>query len=159
MDPFVTTIILHDDVVPRLTPTSCRGLLKHLLHIRETWVKTLIEEDLRAVGERAKQVWAPRFRQHFTLTNSSKSIKKYCKKQIEKGKNKLLPVISTNDKEDYHVEEENSQSDVKEEDSFCSGQWGEKFGISLAPSFDSAMHTEEEDPLSNAEASPAPVAS
>ena len=88
VDSFVTTAVLHDDVFPRLTPTSCRGLLKHLLHIRETWVKTHIEEDLRAVGERAKTAWAPRFRQNFALPSSSTSIKKYCKKQIQKGKRK-----------------------------------------------------------------------
>ena len=40
VDSFVTTVVLHDDVIPRLTPSSCRGLLKHLLHIRETWVKS-----------------------------------------------------------------------------------------------------------------------
>ncbi|KAG7346309.1 FYVE zinc finger domain containing protein [Nitzschia inconspicua] len=87
VNSFVTTVVLHDDVFPRLTPTSCRGLLKHLLHIRETWVKTHIEEDLRAVGERAKTAWAPRFRQNFALhSTSTSSIKKYCKKQIQKGR-------------------------------------------------------------------------
>ena len=92
VDSFVTTVVLHDDVFPRLTPTSCRGLLKHLLYIRETWVEAHIEEDLRAVGERAKTAWAPRFRQNFALRSSTKSIKKYCKKQILRGKSKLTPV-------------------------------------------------------------------
>lgn len=144
VNPFVTTTILHDDVVPRLTPTSCRGLLKHLLHIRETWVKTHMEEDLRAVGKRASQVWAPRFRQNFTLT-SSKSIKKYCKRQIQIGKSKLM---ATN-KDGTYAEEERSQMDSS---SFSSGQWGEKLGISVAPSFDSKSNIdEEEDHLNSTE--------
>ena len=90
VDSFVTTVVLHDDVFPRLTPTSCRGLLKHLLYIRETWVKAHMEEDLWAVGERAKTAWAPRFRQNFALQSSTSSIKKYCKKQIFRGKRNLI---------------------------------------------------------------------
>jgi hypothetical protein len=43
MESFVTTVVLHDDVVPRLTLTSIRGLVKHLLHIRETWVQIHLE--------------------------------------------------------------------------------------------------------------------
>lgn len=89
VDPFVTTVVLHDDVFPRLTPTSCRGLLKHLLHIRETWVKIHMEDDLRAVGERAKSVWAPKFRQSFALQPTPSSLQKYCEKQYQQGKKKL----------------------------------------------------------------------
>eukprot|EP00529_Nitzschia_sp_RCC80_P000277 CAMPEP_0113443416 /NCGR_PEP_ID=MMETSP0014_2-20120614/2128_1 /TAXON_ID=2857 /ORGANISM="Nitzschia sp." /LENGTH=863 /DNA_ID=CAMNT_0000334373 /DNA_START=1 /DNA_END=2592 /DNA_ORIENTATION=- /assembly_acc=CAM_ASM_000159 len=92
VNSFVTTVVLHDDVFPRLTPTSCRGLLKHLLHIRETWVKAHMEEDLRAVSERAATAWAPRLRHNFTLGSSSSSIKSYCKKKIQIGKKKLMPL-------------------------------------------------------------------
>lgn len=101
-ESFVTTAVLHDDVVPRLTPTSCRGLLKHLLHIRETWVKAHLTDDLLAIGERASLAWAPRWRSGFTLTSSSlrratlsrssRSIKRYCQKQIKYGKKHLLAV-------------------------------------------------------------------
>jgi Lipase (class 3) len=99
-ESFVTTAILHDDVVPRLTPTSCRGLLKHLLHIRETWVKAHLTDDLMAIGERASMAWAPRWRSGFTLASSSKlslkrssqSIKKYCQKKISKGTKQLMSV-------------------------------------------------------------------
>lgn len=143
VDHFVTTVILHDDVFPRLTATSCRGLLKHLLHIRETWVKTHIGEDLRAVSERAKQAWAPRFRQPFTLNVASKSIKKYCKKQILKGTRKLVDV-KNNPPCGNLDEEEDTEAYVKDEESFSSDNdhWGEKFfapisGLSLTQSFES----------------------
>jgi hypothetical protein len=86
---FVTTVVLHDDVIPRLTPTSIRGLLKHLLHIRETWVKMHLADDLRAISDRAMTAWAPRWRGSFTIGDSA-SVKRYCHKQIQNGKKKLL---------------------------------------------------------------------
>lgn len=90
---FVTTVVLHDDVVPRLTPTSCRGLLKHLLHIRETWVKVHFADDIRAFTDRAKTAWAPRWRPGFTLSASSSiKLKRYCRKQLQYGKKQLLLV-------------------------------------------------------------------
>jgi hypothetical protein len=93
VNPFVTTVVLHDDVVPRLTLASCRGLLKHLLHIRETWVKEHFADDIRAFTERAKTAWAPRWRGGFTLTSSSSmKLKRYCRKQFQKGKKQLLIV-------------------------------------------------------------------
>jgi hypothetical protein len=90
VNSFVTTVVLHDDVVPRLTLASCRGLLKHLLHIRETWVKEHFADDVRAFTDRAKTAWAPRWRGGFTLTSSSSvKLKRYCRKQIQKGKKQL----------------------------------------------------------------------
>jgi len=77
---YVTSCVLHDDVVPRLTATSIRGLLKHLLYVRETWVKDHLSADISAYAERAKGAWAPRWRQSFTL------IKSTSKKQIGKAK-------------------------------------------------------------------------
>jgi len=99
-ESFVTTAVLHDDVVPRLTPTSCRGLLKHLLHIRETWVKAHLEDDLLAIGERASLAWAPRWRSGFTLTSASKVslrrssrlIKRVGKKMIKSGTKQIVSV-------------------------------------------------------------------
>lgn len=81
-------VVLHDDVVPRLTPTSVRGLLKHLLYIRETWVKTHLSDDLNAITERASHVWPARLRGSFTLmkkkgVESAKRLKKSCKKRIQ----------------------------------------------------------------------------
>ncbi len=58
---YVVNCVLHDDVIPRLTPTSIRALLKHLLYIRETWVKTHLNEDLMAITERAKTVVSQSF--------------------------------------------------------------------------------------------------
>ena len=77
-----------DDVVPRLTPTSVRGLLKHLLYIRETWVKTHLSDDLHAITERAYHVWPNRLRGSFTLLKkkgvaSAKRLKKSCKRRIQ----------------------------------------------------------------------------
>jgi Lipase (class 3)/FYVE zinc finger len=92
VDAFVTTVVLHDDCVPRLTPTSCRGLLKHLLHIRETWVKDHFTDDIRAITDRAKTAWAPRWRGSFTLSSSSSKLKRYCRKQILYGKQRIRQV-------------------------------------------------------------------
>ncbi|KAL3810993.1 hypothetical protein ACHAXA_006545 [Cyclostephanos tholiformis] len=83
-----TSVVLHDDVVPRLTPTSVRGLLKHLLYIRETWVKTHLSDDLNAITERAYHVWPNRLRGSFTLLKkkgvaSAKRLKKTCEKRIQ----------------------------------------------------------------------------
>lgn len=96
---YVTNCVLHDDVIPRLTPTSIRALLKHLLYIRETWVKVHLADDLLAITERAKKAWAPRMRNGFTLMCASNpSIKMYTKlkaksssikKNMKKGKKKL----------------------------------------------------------------------
>ena len=86
MESFVTTVVLHDDVVPRLTPTSIRGLVKHLLHIRETWVQIHLKDDLMALTERAKSVWAPRWRSGFTLRDASG----FCRKHLKYGTKKLL---------------------------------------------------------------------
>jgi hypothetical protein len=72
---FVTTAVLHNDVVPRLSPTTCWGLLKHLLHIHETWVKTHFPDDMKAYTDRAKTAWAPKWRGAFTLPNASSRIK------------------------------------------------------------------------------------
>ena len=81
-------VVLHDDVVPRLTPTSVRGLLKHLLYIRETWVKTHLSDDLSAITERAYHAWPTRLRGSFTLMKkkgaaSARRLKKSCKEKIQ----------------------------------------------------------------------------
>ena len=137
---FVTTVVLHDDVFPRLTPTSCRGLLKHLLYIRETWVKAHIGEDLRAVGERAKTAWAPRVRQNFALRRSTSSIKKYYKKKLLRGKSKT----KNYSKKECSVDDSDGSirgiqvCDLKDEFCDCSemesiasdpSEWGEKFFV------------------------------
>jgi Lipase (class 3)/FYVE zinc finger len=84
MQSFVTSVVLHDDVVPRLTPTSIRGLMKHLLHIRETWVQKHLKDDLDALKERAKSAWAPRWRSGFTLKDASG----FCRKHLQYRKEK-----------------------------------------------------------------------
>jgi len=101
---YVTNCVMHDDCIPRLTPTSIRALLKHLLYIRETWVKTHLTDDLMAITERAKTAWAPKLRNGFTLMyTGNPSIKVYTKlkakgkslkKKIKKGKKKLKTMAS-----------------------------------------------------------------
>jgi hypothetical protein len=134
VNTFVTTVVLHDDIFPRLTPTSCRGLLKHLLHIRETWVKTHMADDLMAIHDRAKTAWAPRFRQGFTLKSSSRSLKRYCRKKMVDGKKQLLSVKDklVGDMADEELNEEHkteNSTSVADSESFTSdsNQWGEKF--------------------------------
>ncbi|CAB1111040.1 unnamed protein product [Ectocarpus sp. CCAP 1310/34] len=56
-----TSVVLHDDVVPRITPHAVRALLKDLLCTKEGWVKHLYN-DWDAVVGRAKGLWAPRWR-------------------------------------------------------------------------------------------------
>ena len=90
---YVTNCVLHDDVIPRLTPTSIRALLKHLLYIRETWVKAHLTDDLMAITERAKTAWAPRLRNGFSLKSAKKPSLKLYKKIKAKGssiQNKLV---------------------------------------------------------------------
>jgi hypothetical protein len=84
---YATNVVLHDDVVPRLTPTSIRSLLKHLLHIRETWVKAHLSDDLRCYHERAYKVWPSRVRESFSLSKKvlTKKLKKSYRKRMEKG--------------------------------------------------------------------------
>ena len=65
-----------------------RGLLKHLLYIRETWVRTHLSDDLNAITERAYHVWPNRLRGSFTLLKkkgvaSAKRLKKSCEKRIQ----------------------------------------------------------------------------
>jgi len=127
---FVTTVVLHDDVVPRLTPTSIRSLLKHLLHIRETWVKAHLTNDLIAITERARTAWAPRWRSGFTMNKStSRSFKRYCRKQIQVGKRKLLSVqgklVSSSDvSEELSREEGGEQKSATGDESIiiCPGE-------------------------------------
>lgn len=87
---YATNVVLHDDVVPRLTPTSIRSLLKHLLHIRETWVKAHLSDDLKCYHERAYKVWPTRVRESFSLSKkmlkkTSKKLKKSYRKRMQKG--------------------------------------------------------------------------
>lgn len=118
---FVTNVVLHDDVVPRLTPTSIRGLLKHLLYIRETWVKTHLSDDLHAITERAYNVWPTRLRGSFTLLKqkgfySAKKLKKSCKKRLLEQKG-LSPAATSKDNldEKYNNERDEISAEVVED--------------------------------------------
>jgi len=105
---YVTNVVMHDDVIPRLTPTSIRGLLKHLLYIRETWVKAHLSDDLSAITERAYHVWPTRLRSSFTLLKkkgvaSAKKLKKSCRKKLRRETKSMtsMPGSATKDVHEY----------------------------------------------------------
>ena len=60
-EAFSTTVILHDDVVPRITPTGVRGLLRDLLQEKET-AEQHWQDDVEAIIVKSKGRWAPRWR-------------------------------------------------------------------------------------------------
>ena len=73
-------------------------MLKHLLHIRKTWVKAHLENDITHIADRLKGGWAPRWRGSFTLSqqnqntglkNKAQSSKKWMKQTMKHYKNKL----------------------------------------------------------------------
>lgn len=59
---FTTSVVLHDDIVPRLSPRSVRSLVALLLKNRER-MTTLWRGDMDAVFGRAKTLWVPRWRE------------------------------------------------------------------------------------------------
>ena len=61
MSPFLTQVILHDDIIPRVTPQSIRLLMKDVLFFQEQVFKYL-EQDWKDAMERAAAVWVPRTR-------------------------------------------------------------------------------------------------
>lgn len=74
----MTTVVLHDDVVPRVTPVSIRTLLKDLMRFRTT-VFRYLHNDWQAVATRALGFWAPRLRETTLLAkghDDSKSVEK-----------------------------------------------------------------------------------
>jgi Lipase (class 3)/FYVE zinc finger len=139
VDSFVTTVVLHDDVVPRLTPTSCRGLLKHLLHIRDTWVRHHLPDDLMAITERARTVWAPRWREGFTLSTSTYSIKRYCRNKLKYSRKQLLFVTDKLIGDSMSAPPQQSPTNKKKKSS-SKGKIMEQ-GILFAPSKESNTET------------------
>lgn len=107
----VTNVVMHDDVVPRLTPTSVRSLLKHLLYIRETWVKTHLSDDLSAITERAYRVWPQRLRGSFTLLRQ-KGVESAVR--LKKSYKNLGPVHEKYSL-DYRDDEPNEDADSDDE--------------------------------------------
>lgn len=57
----VTTIALHDDVIPRLSPVSIRAFTEDLLQFRER-VFQFMSEDWKDLLARASGLWSPRTR-------------------------------------------------------------------------------------------------
>ncbi len=61
---WTTSVVLHDDVIPRITHTSVRDLVKELLRQRECCMG-LWHSDLEAVWGRVCGFWSPRWRDSF----------------------------------------------------------------------------------------------
>jgi len=59
--PCVTSIVVRDDVVSRITPASIRTLMQEMLSFRKT-VSKCVESDYRDLVHRLKSVWRPRMR-------------------------------------------------------------------------------------------------
>ena len=57
----VVNIVLHDDVISRITPQSIRGLMKEILVFRSQVFRHL-EQDWADVIARASSLWTPRWR-------------------------------------------------------------------------------------------------
>jgi len=55
------SVVLHDDVIPRITPASVRFLLQDLMADRKKFQEDF-HEDMGAVVQRAQTIWAPRQR-------------------------------------------------------------------------------------------------
>ena len=86
---FITSIILHDDLVPRVSPTSIRRLVKHLLYVKETWVDKNLMSDVGAVANRVKNVWAPRWRSSFVVKGGISAQGRSTEAEASKGQ--VLP--------------------------------------------------------------------
>lgn len=69
MAPYVTNVVLRDDVVPRLTPTTLRLLLKDLLVFRRE-VFRHVQQDWKDVIMRAGSLWSPRWREAHAIQRS-----------------------------------------------------------------------------------------
>ena len=46
-------VVLFDTVMQHITPMLVRGLLKHLLQIREAWSRSHLSDDLDSIAKRA----------------------------------------------------------------------------------------------------------
>lgn len=67
----ITSVVLHDDVVPRLTARSLRALMTELLRQRETCMRHW-RDDLDAVWGRLRHgLWAPRWRDSLLRENAT----------------------------------------------------------------------------------------
>ena len=68
----VTSWVLHDDIISRLTPKSIRILMKELIVFREQVFRHL-EQDWSDVIARASALWTPRWREHRNISNATKT--------------------------------------------------------------------------------------
>ncbi len=95
-DSFVTSVVLHDDVVPRLTPSAVRHLLCRALRQQDIWVNHW-NEDWDALVSRAKGFWTPRWRPSAMRPNVIEQPSKYFGPMIDSAshglKRSVIPIV------------------------------------------------------------------
>ena len=107
MHAFVTTVILHDDIIPRVTPQSIRILMKDVLFFQAEVFKYL-EQDWKDAIERAAAIWAPRTRDADQIQT------RLCQNQDMDQLQETKSSIAL-DKEGGHVVEEGGEDDIGED--------------------------------------------
>eukprot|EP00816_Leptocylindrus_hargravesii_P009631 CAMPEP_0196801978 /NCGR_PEP_ID=MMETSP1362-20130617/1728_1 /TAXON_ID=163516 /ORGANISM="Leptocylindrus danicus, Strain CCMP1856" /LENGTH=812 /DNA_ID=CAMNT_0042173173 /DNA_START=702 /DNA_END=3137 /DNA_ORIENTATION=- len=147
MHDFVISTVLHDDIVPRLTPTSVRRLIKHLLFIRETWVKVHLNDDIAAIANRASRAWAPRWRGSVILKTATETstFKKQDPSIPTKSSSSIAPDEATIHGETaergesiidgeafYEAEETLIESDDESEGMFCDDDFDDEVAYSTS---------------------------
>lgn len=70
---FVKSVVLHDDIVSRLTPESIRSLLKDLM-IFNVDISKHVASDWKDVMERAVSLWSPRWREVHPLSSNAEYV-------------------------------------------------------------------------------------
>lgn len=69
MKEFVTCVVLHDDIVSRITPQSIRKLLREMALFRSQIFHHL-EQDFNDVLKRSEKLWAPLYRESTLNSNN-----------------------------------------------------------------------------------------
>eukprot|EP01041_Mallomonas_annulata_P006796 gene6796-13763_t len=106
----LTSVVLHDDVVPRLTPSSIRSLMKDLLVFREQ-VFRHVEDDWTDVLHRASRLWSPRWREE-TSSSYHKTSSKQSQTQTKTQTQTAADLYSPSSNEEMVLSDELSCGDV-----------------------------------------------
>ncbi len=95
-DSFVTSVVLHDDIVPRLTPSAVQHLLCRALRQQAIWVNHW-NEDWDALVSRAKGFWTPRWRSSAMRPDVVEQPSKYFGQVIDAAsyglKRNVIPIV------------------------------------------------------------------
>ncbi|GMH94498.1 hypothetical protein TL16_g12922 [Triparma laevis f. inornata] len=69
MEDYVSSVVLGDDIVTRVSQKSVRKLVGELRKVERSWVESNLGEDLEAVTRRVGEVWRPRERNSFVKSD------------------------------------------------------------------------------------------